>query len=266
MRWPWTRPARTNGLPEVAPLDSLPAEDRLRALVTVLDYALGPGSLADGEQPDRLHDRNLPPLLAQFYGLLGCREYPHPERSPVVLVGGPTSLFYTGIQHVHLADLDHARRRDDGSIELFWEQSGNWVATASCGGHDPEMWVQEALGPGHLGSPARSGEPLSAWLVAHCLAAVAWEPANSLLACTVPVERPGRADMEIHRWLGRARQGTAPLWSNHGPMVAELEGTFSLLQPGLLVHSSQSMLRVAALSERAADRLHRLAKNGACLE
>lgn len=248
------------------PLTDLACQERVSGLVPILEYALGTPPEAVGVPAEVLAAAHLPAPLARFYEIAGRRPSPFPRRAPVAFEEASEGYFYAGIQHVHLADADAVRPREDGRLPLFWEQSGNWVALAEPHGDDPAMWVQEVEGPDTMGPAVRSGEPLSAWLVAHSLAAIAWESANSLLAVTAEGESPRPADSRMVSWFQGAEAGALLLWRNTGSLCPELEGAYYLVEPGLVVHRARRLLRIAAVTEAAERRLRRMARGSPLLD
>lgn len=241
------------GWDELAFLEQRDTKGRMTGLEQLLTLALGPRQESFGEPEHRLELVGLPKPLSLFYRYAGRWPSPHPERSPILYSSEEEAFFYAGVVHAHLSPLDDIERTEDGRWVVFWEQAGTWRGSTADTGADPPVWVQESGDGGELSEPRETEDSLSGWLVSHCLAAIAWEPANSY--CCGLVERRFNGT-EQHKGLfalfHAERSRAVRLWQSQQTICGELAGAFYIVGPGILVHDTGRLIRFAALTPQAA--------------
>jgi hypothetical protein len=246
--------------PSIGRLQSIGSAATLDALQTFLAAWPGPRQDGYGEEEASLRQLAIPPPLRRFYAFCGRWPSPQPSRSPIVFEAPEEGFFYVGIAGDHLAPAQGLRTTADGKIVLFSEQSGNWIAATEPKGDDPPVWVEEYSTTRELAAPPRSAEHLTGWIVSHCLAALAWESANSLLCVTAEHANSGREPIRdgMAGWYRRESRG-AELLRESRVEPPELSGRFYLVRQSILVHERGRLLRFAARTEAAADLLRRTA-------
>lgn len=254
--------SRNNSAISLSDLSLISARDadaRMAGLEHLLRFVLGDRNDEYGETEPRLQACKLPAPLERFYRFAGCWPVPHPNRSPIIFETPAESYFYVGVQFAHLVPLDDVKPACPGQIEVFWEQSGNWIGITSVEGIDPPVRIQNALGLNKRSDPVDTGETLSGWLVAHSLGTLAWESANSYCCATVEGAKTGPG---LALWFASEKENAARLWVSHQTICHELSGTFFAIGESILVHECGNLLRFAALTPRGAEQLnHRAAKS-----
>jgi hypothetical protein len=172
-------------------------------------------------------------------------------------------FFYCGVQGPHLATPDVLEESPEGRLAVFFEQSGNWTAFTAAEGDDPEVWVAGYVGNGYHETPMPTGEPLSGWIITHCLVALAWEPGNSLCSGTA-LSRSGAATQRkgetgLTEWYTREARHAQLLWEAKENPCLELRGSFHLFRNSILIHDCGDSLRFAALTFSAASEMRQRA-------
>lgn len=214
------------------------ARERLEELGRFLEYWFGPRLPGFGEPPDRLEGRSLPFPLAWFYEFAG--------RWPPGVPGYTLEdFFYTGAAHHHLYTLDMVEPRPDGRLEFYGEYQGDWSGLTLPEGEDPPVWIE---GRWIEGNDDVAGEKLvcdslSRFLVTHCLMAMVYEYENSpcdvILGDDLPGRKPGGLDQGGRRlveWFLASHGEASPLWDPSDCDLPSYDGTFFLLEGGILVY------------------------------